>query len=150
MVTLATSNAPATFAPRSTASWLLNNYNDPKWTVQDGPSNRNEAKTAAINFAYRLPSGRLLTSPENAELLAVVKAYCFLMREHEYAEIESANTQYSQMCSVFSLLGWMNLQGIRSFAELIRDRSSGQSKARTLKAQLRALANRSCGPVQRS
>lgn len=117
MVTLANSNAPANFAARRTASWLLSNYDDPEWIVQDGPNNRNETKNATINFAYRLPSGRLLTSPENAELLAVVKAYCFLMREHEYAEIETAATQYSQMRSVFSLLGWMDLQGIRSFAE---------------------------------
>lgn len=104
------------FSPEA-PGWLLSAYEDHQWLVADSAANRNDTRTATLNFDYILPSGSHLTAPENAELLRVVKTYCYLIREHEYSTVETAQTHYAQQRSLLALVAWMDLHGIRSFEE---------------------------------
>lgn len=93
-----------------TASWLKCPYSAEQWLVYDTYGFDYET----INFAFRMPDGRLLR--EHPSLYATVKEFAYWCREGAYTKIDDAHTHNLSVRSLMYVAHALSLRGVESFS----------------------------------
>ena len=108
-----TAAAPPEMERQRSASWLLNDYSAPVWSVTD---THDRKKVSTIDFRQRLADGRELTEAER--LYATVKEYAWWLRDSRYSRIDDANTHASMVRNMMHLAHALTIRNIWSFAHV--------------------------------